>query len=152
MVALLQLSNGEPFATGLADCQLEPLSQGDKSTRVVVWVKISGISTRAIFDTASPYPICAPAIAEQIDSSTLERLQDFTLVTRNGRIRGVLYRMPISFPAREGDSLEVDATVFIPSSADDWHGLPSYIGLTGCIERMRFAFDPGTSVIYFGPL
>ena len=48
----------------------------------------------------------------------------------------------------------VDATVFVPDLKPDqaWGDLPSFIGLSGCLERMRFAVDPATEMFYFGPL
>lgn len=151
MVALLRLPNGDTFATSSADCDLGPASQYDRSTRILVAVRIGPIHTTAIVDTAAPYPICAPDIANKIPKSTMERIEPYTVSTQFGDFKGSLYRMPITFPATEGDDLEVDATVFIPDSAADWPNRPSYIGLTGCLERMRFALDPAANLIYFGP-
>lgn len=151
MVALLRLPNDKSFATGSADCQLGPASQHDRSTRILVGVRIGPIHTTAIVDTAAPYPICTPDIASLIPSSTVERIEPFTLFTQFGDFKGALYRMPITFPANEGDDLEVDATVFIPDPSAGWSNRPSYIGLTGCLERMRFALDPTANLIYFGP-
>jgi hypothetical protein len=50
--------------------------------------------------------------------------------------------------------MDVDATVFIlgPESEESWGDLPSFIGLNGCLERMRFAVDPTSDSFYFGPL
>lgn len=151
MVVLLRLPNDEPFATGLADCQLGPANEHDHSTRILIAVRIGPVQTTAIVDTAAPYAICAPGIASLIPPSTLERIEPFTMSTQFGDFKGALYRMPITFPATEGDDLEVDATVFVPNSSVGWPDRPSYIGLTGCLERMRFALDPMANLIYFGP-
>lgn len=151
MVALLRLPDDEPFATGSADCQLGPASQQDRSTRILITVRIGPVQTTAIVDTAAPYPVCAPDIASLIPPTTLERIEPFTLVTQFGNFKGALYRMPITFLATEGDDLEVEATVFVPNSVAGWPRRPSYIGLTGCLERMRFALDPTANLIYFGP-
>jgi hypothetical protein len=151
MVALLRLPDDEAFATGSAGCQLGPVGQDSRSTRILAQVRIGPILTMAIIDTAAPFPVCAPDIARLIPTSTLEWIEPFTLLTQFGNFKGGLYRMPITFPAADGDHLEVDATVFIPGSADSWPDLPSYIGLTGCLERMRFALDPAANLIYFGP-
>ena len=32
-----------------------------------------------------------------------------------------------------------------------WGELPSFLGLMGCLERMRFAVDPLDNTFYFGP-
>ena len=71
---------------------------------------------------------------------------------RGLRISGSLYRLTLSFPAFWGEALDVDATVFVPSAqnAVDWGDLPSFIGLTGCLERMRFAVDPASEMFFFG--
>jgi hypothetical protein len=151
MVALLRLPNDQPFATGSASCQLGPAGRDSRSTRILVQVSIGSVSTIAIVDTAAPFPVCSPDIARLIPASTLEWIEPFTLLTQFGNFTGGLYRMPITFPATEGDHLEVDATVFIPQSAEGWPNLPSYIGLTGCLERIRFALDPAANLIYFGP-
>ena len=42
----------------------------------------------------------------------------------------------------------MDATWFV---APDWPG-PSVIGWRGCLERMRFALDPGEEAFYFSEL
>lgn len=151
MVALLRLPNDEPFATGSADCWLGPADEYDRSTRILIEVRIGSVRTTAIVDTAAPFPICAPAIARLIPASDLERIEPFKLLTQFGGFEGALYRMPITFLATNGDDLEVDATVFIPDSAKDWPNRPFYIGLTGCLEHMRFALAPATNLIYFGP-
>jgi hypothetical protein len=44
--------------------------------------------------------------------------------------------------------MEVDATWFI---ASDWPG-PMVIGWRGCLERMRFALDPGHDTFFFDEL
>ena len=54
--------------------------------------------------------------------------------------------------ADEGDSLTVDATAFIPDVEEYWGDLPTFIGLTGFLERLRFAVDPSTDTFYFGSL
>ena len=68
------------------------------------------------------------------------------LSNRSRTIHGKLIRTPLTILADEGDSLEVDATVFISS---EWqHG--NFLGYAGLLERIRFAVDPQTNGFYFG--
>jgi hypothetical protein len=61
---------------------------------------------------------------------------------------GQLARIPVTLFASEGESLTVEATWLI---CPDWPG-PVVIGWKGCLERLRFAIEPGEEGIYFGRL
>jgi hypothetical protein len=54
---------------------------------------------------------------------------------------------------REGDDLEIPATVFVPTipPGETWLH-PNFLGLTGLLDRIRFAVDPAENTFYFGPL
>ena len=62
--------------------------------------------------------------------------------------------LTIIFLAEQGDSIPVDATVFIPElkPGQEWNNFPSLIGLNSCLERLRFAVDPDKDCFYFGSL
>jgi hypothetical protein len=48
--------------------------------------------------------------------------------------------------------VQVDSTAFVPDTSHEAvPELPSILGLHGCLERVRFAFDPHTDTFYFGP-
>ena len=66
--------------------------------------------------------------------------------TRLGVIHGALYRVAVTIEAEEGESLDVEATVFL---SPDWRG-PNFIGYQGLLQRIRFAVDPETNLFYFG--
>lgn len=66
--------------------------------------------------------------------------------TRLGTFRGDLYRGPLFFEAREGEPLDVEATVFL---SPHWRG-PNFIGYQGLLQRIRFAVDPEVNLFYFG--
>ena len=68
--------------------------------------------------------------------------------TRLGLLTGRLERLTVTFTASEGNNLAIEATCFI---TEDWHG-PPVIGWKGCLERLRFAIDPGTDTFYFADL
>jgi hypothetical protein len=63
-----------------------------------------------------------------------------------------LVQVQIELQAHVGQNLAVPATVFIPElePGQDWN-LPNFIGLTGLLERVRFAVDAPENGFYFGP-
>lgn len=71
-----------------------------------------------------------------------------SLSTRRGTVNGRLVRVPMTILADEGDSLRVEATLFV---SQDWEQ-GNFIGYCGFLERIRFAVDPQTNDFYFGPL
>jgi hypothetical protein len=100
-----------------------------------------------VLDTGAPYFICSPEVAAQINLS--DTIGPKTLDTRLGKVRGILYRGTVSFPAEEGDSIDIDATVFVPDS-EVWRKQPSFLGLSDCLDRLRFAVYASTQSFYFG--
>lgn len=68
------------------------------------------------------------------------------LSTRLGRFHGTLFRGLITLVADQGESLDVEATVFLSA---DWPG-PNFLGYQGLLQRIRFAVDPETNLFYFG--
>ena len=98
----------------------------------------------ALIDTASPWCILPPSVALVLGYA-LDVQGDTRLHTRFGLIFGELVRLPVLFSADEGEPAEVEATWFL---SPDWPG-PMVIGWSGCLERMRFAFDPRENDFYF---
>jgi hypothetical protein len=70
------------------------------------------------------------------------------LQTRFGTLAGRLERITVWFRVDEGRSAEIEATWFL---SEDWFG-PIVIGWKGCLERLRFALDPGDNTFYLGEL
>ncbi|MBI2998810.1 MAG: hypothetical protein HYY46_10260 [Deltaproteobacteria bacterium] len=68
--------------------------------------------------------------------------------TRFGDQTGHLERISITVLADDGDSLDVDATVFI---SGDWPA-GNFLGYTGFLERIRTGLDPQENFFYFGPV
>jgi hypothetical protein len=60
--------------------------------------------------------------------------------------------LSVKLEATIGTSIDVDATAFVPDVEEFWGDLPSFIGLMGFLERIRFAVDPSTDTFYFGKL
>ena len=107
----------------------------------------------AVLDTGAPYSICTPQIADIIGLKRELNDVDIRLIVAHlGEVRGYLKRMTVRFLAYEGESLDIDATAFVPDlSPEDWDStFPSFIGLTNCLELVRFAVDPANNTFYFG--
>jgi hypothetical protein len=52
--------------------------------------------------------------------------------------------------AEEGEDLIQEVTAFIPNaSVEEWGEIPTFLGLTGCLEFLKFAVDPGENLFYF---
>jgi hypothetical protein len=100
----------------------------------------------AMVDTAAPWCIFEPRIGKLIRESFDRVSEDVSLSTRLGTFIGRLYRGPLLVPVLEGESLDVEMTVFV---SPDWQG-PSFIGYEGLLQRIRFAVDPETNLFYFG--
>jgi len=121
--------------------------------RIIVAVQIGDFQTQAAVDTGGVYLVCDPEIPELLDLEQSTSLGMDDLVIRGYKYRGQLYRLPIKFPAEEGEGFELEVTAFIPrlGPGQEWH-FPSFLGLQGCLEFLRFAVDPGANIFYFGPL
>ncbi len=150
---LLLRANGDTFATGAAPYSYRP-PINDITNRILLQVAIEGTIIEAIVDTGSPFAVCPPYLAETIGFDPAAALDSIPFIVRGIRMTGNLHRATILFPAAEGDDLVVDATIFVPNQEwqESWGEHPAFIGLTGCLERLRFAFDPENDLFYFGPL
>jgi hypothetical protein len=97
-------------------------------------------------DTGAAWSILAPQVARRLGVSEQigERIK---LSTRFGTYEGYLVRLPITFVADEGQSLETDGTFFICS---DWPLDLTFLGYSGLLDSIRFALDPQANHFYFG--
>jgi hypothetical protein len=101
-----------------------------------------------LLDTAAEWCVLPAKLARDWGCAEPAHQPEASLLTRFGRTNGHLSRLSIVFPALQGADLTVDATCFI---SDSWPG-PMVIGWKGCLERMRFALDPGDESFYFAAL
>lgn len=120
----------------------EPTGELLVAVRCLVGARTS--EDTALVDTASRWCVLPPSIALAL-GYTPDPEGDTRLHTRFGLLSGELVRMPVVFAADEGEPAEVEATWFL---SPDWPG-PMVIGWSGCLERMRFAFDPRENDFYF---
>lgn len=154
MVTLLTFADGEPFATGAMAYFYSPATYWETTSRILLRLRVADVPVTAIVDTGAPFVVCPPHMARRLDFRSSEALGRERLLVRGAWYEGRLYRLNITFDADEGTSLTVDATAFVPEADadDEWSQWPVFVGLGGCLERMRFAIDPGTDTFYFGPL
>jgi hypothetical protein len=136
------------FATGSVRYVDAPEASPVTESRIVVPVELKSVAEPllAVVDTAAPWCIFEPVVAEGLVRNSPPILRQTVLSTRLGMIQGALYREMLRIPAEEGEPLDVEATVFL---SPDWRG-PNFIGYQGLLQRIRFAVDPEENLFYFG--
>jgi hypothetical protein len=147
VAALLELG-GHVFATGRSR-YLD--SDRRKEATPKIFVKILPgelpFPLLARIDTGAAWSVLDAEIAEAL--SLFERPGPAVgISTRSGVFRGKLIRTPLTLLADEGESFELDTTLF---ASHEW-SLGNFIGYAGFLERIRFAVDPSTNDFYFGGL
>ena len=142
------------FATGVTYYE-DLYSDEEQVTRIVLPITVEGqLIVPAVVDTGAPWCVLAPDIANQVGVMTdAEYYPAQSLTIRGVQYEGKLVRMGIGLEAEQGDSLDVEATVFIPilPPGETWLH-PNFIGLDGFLSRIRFAVDPSENAFYFGPV
>lgn len=152
---LLNFDNDDPFATGVASYNYIPVPGSDDSLRILIQVEVDEDIKEAILDTGGQYFFCTPEIARRLAAGAGESLGNKTIHLKGEDVRGTLCRIDIILLPDEGDSLTFQVTAFLPDADQEFAPtfLPyPYLGLHGCLERVRFAIDPsyGQDRFYFG--
>lgn len=131
------------------------LYPGHSDARIVLLVSLAGrLTIEAVVDTGAPWCILDPNLAELIHDQIAGEEATFTALA----IRGVVYtgrliRMRVGVQVDVGESPEIEATIFVPAlDSDEPWTLPNFLGLSGFLERIRFAVDPAERMFYFGPV
>lgn len=122
------------------------------SSKIVLSVQIDHtVLLTAIVDTGAPWSIFDPEILRFLEINTDQGYYPKEGLNIRGETHhGMLVRIPITLVADEGKDLTIETTVFIPDT-DSWHD-PNFLGLEGCLSRIRFAIDPSENLFYFGTL
>ena len=97
-------------------------------------------------DTAATWCVLEGALASVFANRDAILVQRQVISSRLGDYISDLCRAPITLLADEGESLAVEATIFV---CPEWSG-PHVIGYNGLLERIRFAVDPSLNSFYFG--
>ena len=145
---MLKSLDGAQFACGRS--RFFDDDQTAKEGAAKIFVKIEpanlGFPILAQLDTGAAWSILKPDVADAIALTAADG-QPEKLNTRFGTIEGQLKRTTIAILADDGESIEVEATVFVPS---EWSA-GNFLGYGGLLERVRFAVDPQQNYFYFGP-
>lgn len=141
-------SDGTVFAIGRTRFLDEDPVDSEKSPKVYVKIEPGNLGSPILaqLDTGAAWSILDSQIAEEMTLFHGQG-QPTSLSTRFGVIDGYLERTNITILADEGESVEVEATVFV---SRQWSG-GSFLGYAGLLERVRFAVDPQQNFFYFGP-
>lgn len=150
---ILQFADGRPFATGACPYWDQLSLDRTETPRILVAICIGDSQTQAVVDTGGVYLVCDPEIPDLLSLNPSTSLGVTNLIIRGYKYTGHLQRLTITMLAEEGESLELEVTAFIPrlDPEQEWR-FPSFLGLQGCLEFLRFAVDPGANVFYFGRL
>lgn len=142
--------SGEPFAIGACRYLDAHPGREEPLARIYVRLQLEGLPTEflALLDTGGHYCLLNEEMANLVREHLTAPLGEVTLRTAFGPIRGELFLHRLRAIAEEGDSLDIEVTVFIPTG---WQG-PSILGYTGGLDRIRFAVDPEANCLYVGPL
>ena len=111
--------NAMPCTTGRAtyrDFEPENLSRKRGFYVRVVLPDNSGVSLYALIDTGTPYCVFNTAVVETLGLS-FDAGEKIMLRTAYGPFEGTVQRMTIRLVAEQGESLNIDASVFV---AEDW--------------------------------
>lgn len=141
---------GQPFTTSLTQFS-DHVPGHEHEARIGVPIQVGAFENQvlAVVDTAAHWCVVDKQIAEAAGFDLSDGEKD-TLSTRRGPIQGTIVRDYITLLADQGDSLRVEATIFVPDG-DCWEGQPSFLGYQGFLERVRFAVSPISNEFYFGP-
>lgn len=145
-------SDGTLFACGAVTFAYRPATASDRTNRIIIPIEIESISTYAVVDTGAPYFVCAPEITSQFNFNAVSSLGPSQLQIRGHDVHGHLHRLTLRLIADDGESIDIDATAFVPVT-DEWPGgLPCFLGLNECMDRMHVGIDPEHEMFHFGPL
>jgi hypothetical protein len=149
--ATLLTPEQQPFTVGAAPYydSAEP-TLVDTEPRIFIRVEPAhlGIDVLAMVDTGAPWCIFEPRIGSAIRDRLEELPGNYSLSTRLGRFEGKLYLGTVTILAREGEALDVEATIFL---SPDWPS-GNFVGYLGFLARICSGLNPLENTFYFGPL
>lgn len=139
---------GDRFACGRSTFLDFSPDDPEPTAKIYVRVRLAGLPEGQIaqLDTGAAWSVLSPKL---VRAAGLARYAGIParLSSRAGILDGRLVRLPITFIAEEGESLDTDGTFFISS---DWPSNMSFLGYSGLLANIRFALDPQTNLFYFG--
>ncbi len=109
----------------------------------------------AIVDTGATYSIIAPNLAQDLGMHPETCQYETTLMTKWGRIKGQLCRIPVridtlKIEGQETTGIEFEPNFFIPDFSEPWEDDLHFIGVHNFLFNIRVAIDPEDNLFYFG--
>jgi hypothetical protein len=150
---MLFFGNGESFAAGSTTYTYRPVADRETSPRIILPVLIEGFETTGFVDTGGVYLLFSSEVASYLGLRPEAGIPTERLTFRRVQLSGVLHRVELTLLAEDGVSLMIEATAFVPELAPNQEWLddfPCVLGMSGCLERLRFAVDPTNDTFYFG--
>jgi hypothetical protein len=140
--------HGKDFTVGRSKFADRLEEHAEPTAKIYVKIRLDGLDAvlLAQLDTGAAWSVLEPEIADALDVLN-NAGPTIRYNTRDGIIPGRLIRLPLIIVADEGDSVLVDATVFVST---EWRR-GNFIGYSGLLERIRIALDPQANYFYFGP-
>jgi hypothetical protein len=139
---------GEPFTSGRSRFVDQHPRFPEPTAKIFVKVAFPEIDRvwMAQVDTGAAYSILEIDLATALGLMDQGSGQRVKVSTRFGTLNGELLRVPLTFLADEGPSLDLEATFFV---SREWRGV-TFLGYTGLLDRLRIALDSPASQFYFG--
>jgi len=142
----------DKFARGRVK-YLDYLGDSLDTARIILPVTFGDrVRTFAIVDTGSPWCILNPQEAAILNidySKEGQKISRFVLLGWQGA--GWLCEIPMILKAEIGQDIALEATVFIPQLHPNQRWMfPNFLGLSGFLNKIRFAVDPEHNHFYFG--
>lgn len=127
---------------------------GDINARIVIPVTFNdSVPTLALVDTGATWCILRPqeaaSLAINYETTELEKRH-----IGGGSHSGRYCTLKVSIEAEHGfgAGISLEARVFVPELIPGQEPLPNLLGLSGFLERIRFAVDPEHNHFYFAAL
>ncbi len=135
------------FASGRSKFEDHSSESLEPTAKIYVKVRIAGLPEHqfAQLDTGAAWSILPKTIAAAIGA--VQDGEQVTMSSRFGVHRGYLVRLPVTFIAEAGESLDTDGTFFV---SNDWPSPVTFLGYSGLLDSIRFALDPQANHFYFG--
>ena len=144
---MLQL-DGADFTIGESRFLDRLPTEPEASSKIYIKLRPIELATTLLaqLDTGSPWSILEPEIADA--AGLFEVVGEPKRLSSHGMVfEGQLVRVAVLLLADQGESLEVDATVFV---CRDWPS-GNFVGYAGLLESIRIALDPQENRFHFGP-
>lgn len=149
---MLKYQDDRPFSKGVISCSIRPIHP-EINNRIFIQIEVEDFPIEAVLDTGGIYCVLHPVMAEQIGFDQSEAVGTHSQRIRGFSFDGNLFKAKLTIQAEEGSGLLQEVTVFVPDvTEDEWGDLPSFLGLTGCLEFIRFAIDPGNDQFFFSSI